>query len=195
MISDLEREDCIGHVPYDPRYPVTTGWDLGVGDSTAIWFVQRTRTELRILDYYEASGVGADHYAKIIKDKPYQYDRHILPHDANDREWGNNAMSRVDVLRGLGIGPLKILPNASVDDGINAVRVLLHGSRFDRKKCERGIDALRQYQKRWDEKLKCFSQAPLHDWTSHAADAFRYLAQGMRDAPSTTRNRPAFSEM
>lgn len=193
LIGELEAADCIGHVPYDPRYPVTTGWDLGVGDSTAIWFVQRTRTELRVLDYYEASGVGADHYAKVIKDKPYQYDRHILPHDANDREWGNNASSRVDVLKSLGVRPLVVLPRASVDDGINAVRVALHGVRFDREKCDRGLDALRQYQKRWDEKLKVFSQAPLHDWTSHAADAFRYLAQGMRDVPTERQQRPEYS--
>jgi phage terminase large subunit len=193
MIGDLELADCIGHVAYDPRYPVTTAWDLGVGDSTAIWFAQRTYTELRIIDYYEASGVGADHYAKVIKEKPYHYERHILPHDANDREWGNNASSRVDVLKGLGVRPLTILPRASVDDGINAVRVALHGARFDRQKCDRGIDALRQYQKRWDDKLKVFSQAPLHDWTSHAADAFRYLAQGLRDAPRSAAIRPAYA--
>lgn len=88
LLAALEAEDCIGHVPYDPRYPVMTGWDIGVGDSTAIWFVQRTRTELRVLDYYEASGVGADHYARVIREKPYTYDYHILPHDADDREWG-----------------------------------------------------------------------------------------------------------
>lgn len=195
QIAALEAADCVGHVPYDPRYPVTTGWDLGVGDSTAIWFAQRTRTELRVIDYYEASGVGADHYAKVIKEKPYMYERHILPHDANDREWGNNASSRVDVLKGLGVRPLTILARASVDDGINAVRVALHGARFDRVKCDRGIDALRQYQKRWDEKLKVFSQAPLHDWTSHAADAFRYLAQGMRDAPAGSGMRPEVALM
>ena len=193
MIADLEAADCIGHVPYDPRYPVVTGWDLGVGDSTAIWFAQRTRTELRVIDYYEASGVGADHYARVIKDKPYLYERHFLPHDANDREWGNNASSRVAVLKGLGVRPLVVLPRASVDDGINAVRVALHGARFDRKKCDRGLEALRQYQKTWDERLKVFSQKPLHDWTSHAADAFRYLAQGMRDAPAGSGNRPAYS--
>ena len=128
-----------------------------------------------------------------MSEKPYQYDRHILPHDAHDREWGNNASSRVDVLKSLGIRPLTILPLASVDDGINAVRILLHGARFDRKKCERGIDALRQYQKRWDEKLKVFSQAPLHDWTSHGADACRYLAQGLKDAPRSALQRPEYS--
>jgi hypothetical protein len=193
LLAALEAEDCIGHVPYDPRYPVITGWDIGVGDSTAIWFVQRTRTELRVLDYYEASGVGADHYARVIREKPYTYDYHILPHDADDREWGHNAMSRVDSLKSLGVRPLRIMARASVDDGINAGRILLHAARFDRVKCERGLNALRQYQRRWDEKLKTFSSAPLHDWTSHAADAWRYLAQGIKDAPREHANRPAYS--
>src|ERR1700686_84265 len=190
LMAELEAADCIGHVPYDPRYPVTTGWDIGVGDSTAIWFVQRPRTDTRFIDYYEASGVGADHYAKLIREKPYFYDRHILPHDAHHRERGANASSRVDVLKGLGIRPLTILPQASVDDGITALRVMLHGARFDRKHCERGIDALRQYQKKWDDKLKVFSQAPLHDWTSHGSDAARALAQGLKDAPRGSGLRP-----
>src|SRR5271167_836808 len=161
LIADLEANECIGNVAYDPRYPVITAWDIGVGDSTAIWFVQQTRTELRIIDYYEASGVGADHYAKVCREKPYSYDYHILPHDADDREWGNNASSRVDSLKSLGVRPLRIMPRASIDDGINAVRIILHGARFDRKRCQRGIDALRQYQRTWDDKLKVFSQKPL----------------------------------
>jgi hypothetical protein len=193
LIGELERSDCIGHVPYDPRYPVVTGWDIGVGDSTAIWFAQRTLTELRIIDYYEASGVGADHYAKVIRDKPYFYDYHCLPHDVNDREWGNNASSRLDVLKGLGLRPIRVLPRASVEDGINAVRINLHGARFDRIRCERGLNALRQYQKTWDDRLKIFSQKPLHDWTSHAADAFRYLSQGLKDHSPGSRNRPEYS--
>lgn len=193
FIAALEAEDCIGSVAYDPRYPVITGWDIGVGDSTAIWFVQQTRTSLNIIDYYETSGVGADHYAKVIKEKPYMYEYHILPHDADDREWGNNASSRVDSLKSLGVRPLRIMKRASVDDGINAVRIILHGARFDRKRCQRGIDALRQYQRTWDDKLKVFSQKPLHDWTSHAADAFRYLAQGLRDIPRGVANRPEYS--
>lgn len=193
FIAALEAEDCIGSVMYDPRYPVITGWDLGVGDSTAIWFAQQTRTSLNIIDYYEASGVGADHYAKLIREKPYLYEYHILPHDADDREWGHNASSRVDALKSLGVRPLRIMPRASIEDGINAVRILLHGARFDRKRCERGIAALRQYQRTWDDKLKIFSQKPLHDWTSHASDSFRYLAQGLRDSPRGVANQPAYS--
>lgn len=192
FIAALEAEDCIGSVAYDPRYPVITAWDIGVGDSTAIWFVQQTRTSLNIIDYYETSGVGADHYAKVIREKPYMYEYHILPHDADDREWGNNALSRVDSLKSLGVRPLRIMRRASVEDGINAVRIILHGARFDRKRCQRGIDALRQYQRTWDDKLKVFSQKPLHDWTSHAADAFRYLAQGLRDTPRSAAHRPEY---
>jgi phage terminase large subunit len=193
LIAALEKEDCIGSVAYDPRYPVITGWDIGVGDSTAIWFVQQTRTSLNFIDYYETSGVGADHYAKIIREKPYLYEYHILPHDADDREWGNNASSRVDSLRSLGVKPLRILPRASIDDGINAVRIMLHGARFDRKRCQRGIDALRQYQRTWDDRLKVFSQKPLHDWSSNGADAARYLAQGLKDVPRGGGNQPPYS--
>jgi phage terminase large subunit len=181
LIARAEAEGRIGDVPYDPKLPVITGWDLGVGDSTAIWFLQQTRTEPRLIDYYENSGVGADHYAKVLHERPYTYDRHYLPHDADDREWGNNATSRIEVLRSLGIKPAKVLPRASVDDGINAVRVLLQRARIDRAKCERGLDCLRQYQKTWDDKLRTFSSKPLHDWASHGADGIRTLAQGLKE--------------
>jgi len=180
IVARAEAEGRICEVPHDPRYPVTSAWDIGVGDSTAIWFLQQTKFGVHVIDFYEASGVGADHYARVLKERGYLYDVHILPHDANDREWGNNASSRRDVLKSLGIKPHRILPRASVDDGINAVRVLLARCHFDAVKCERGLDALRQYQKEWDDQLRTFSLKPLHDWTSHAADAFRYAAQGLR---------------
>lgn len=195
FIATLEAQERIGSVPHDPRHPVITAWDLGVGDSTAIWFCQRIGLELHLIDYYETSGVGADHYAKVVREKPYLYDYHILPHDADDREWGNNASSRVDSLKSLGVKPLRVLPRASLDDGINAVRILLQrGARFDRTRCQRGLDALRQYQRTWDDKLKVFSQKPLHDWASHGADALRYLAQGLKDTPRHV-NRPELAIM
>lgn len=195
LIGKLEEEGRIGDVPVDPRYPVLTAWDLGVGDSTAIWFVQQIGLRIHVVDYYEQSGVGADHYARMIRDKDYGYEGHLLPHDANDREWGNNASSRVDTLKSLGVKPLKVLTRASVDDGINAVRVLLSRCIFDRTRCDRGLSALRQYQRTWDDQLKCFSQKPLHDWTSHAADAFRYLAQGLRDPARQGQHRAEMAEM
>lgn len=195
QIAKLEEMERICEVPHDPRYPVITAWDLGVGDSTAIWFIQEIGLEVNVIDYYEQSGVGADHYARKLKEKDYNYEGHILPHDADDREWGNNASSRVDTLRTLGVKPVRVQKRASVDDGINAVRVLLPRCRFDRGRCERGISALRQYQRTWDDRLKCFSQKPLHDWTSHGSDAFRYLAQGLREVGRRTMPRQQYAEM
>ena len=193
LLAEAEAQGRVGAVPYDPRFPVITGWDLGVGDSTAIWFFQQVGLEPRVIDYYEASGVGADHYAKVVKERDYLYAGHILPFDADDREWGNNANSRVDVLKSLGVKPIKVQRRASVDDGINAVRMLIQRARFDRVKCERGLDCIRNYQRKWDDTLKVFSQKPLHDWSSHGADALRYLAQGIREvAPSGARQEVAF---
>lgn len=196
LMAKLEEQGRIGDVPWDPRYPVLTAWDIGVGDSTAIWFVQQIGLELHVIDYYENSGVGVDHYARQCRqERDYQYEGHLWPHDGDDREWGNNAASRQDSAKLLGIKPIKILPRASVDDGINAVRITLARCRFDRTRCERGISALRQYQRNWDDRLKCFSQKPLHDWTSHAADAFRYLAQGLRDPARARQPRPEYAVM
>lgn len=189
-IANLEAAGRIGVVPHEPRLPVITAWDIGVGDSTAIWFVQVVGMELHIIDYYENSGVGVDHYARVLKERDYTYDYHVWPHDGDDREWANNASSRQDVGKALGIKPIRILKRASVDDGVNAVRILLPRCRFDRGRCERGIGALRQYQKRWDEKLRTYSSTPLHDWSSHGSDAFRYLAQGLRDSPKQGMSRP-----
>lgn len=193
LIARAEQDGRISAVPHDPRLPVITAWDLGVGDSTAIWFVQQTRFQTRVIDFYENSGVGADHYARELKEKPYTYEGHILPHDANDREWGNNASSRTDTLKSLGIKPQRVLPNASVDDGINAVRVLLPTCVFDGEKCAKGLNALRQYQKEWDDTRKVFALRPKHDWASHPADAFRYLAQGLKPVRDKEQQRPRFA--
>lgn len=180
-IAKAEKEGRICDLPHDPRYPVFTAWDLGHHDPTAIWFYQQVGEWTNVIDYYENSGAGADHYAReLLNVRDYTYGGHTLPHDADDAEWGNNGLSRRASLTKLGIRPCRVLPNASIDDGINAVRVLLPKVRFDRQKCERGLDCLRQYQKVWDDEKRCFALKPLHDWTSHGADAFRYLAQGLR---------------
>lgn len=195
IMAKLEEAGRITDVPHDPRYPVITAWDLGVGDSTAVWFLQEIGLEVHVIDYYEQSGVGADHYARILKERDYNYEGHYLPHDANDREWGNNASSRVDTLKSLGVKPIRVQRRASVDDGINAVRVLLPRCRFDRSRCDRGIETLRQYQRTWDDQLKCFSQKPLHDWTSHGADALRCYAQGARDVARRQYPKPEYATM
>lgn len=195
ILAKLEKAGRITDVPYDPTLPVMTAWDIGVMDATAIWFLQQTRSGLvNWIDYYEASGAGADHYAKVIREKPYIYDGHLLPHDADHREWGNAATSRIGVLKNLGIRPCRVMPISSIDDGINALYGLLERSRFDAKNCERGLNALRNYQREWDDKLRTFKRTPRHDWASHGADAARTAAQGLR-APREQGNagRPRYA--
>ncbi|MGH6961436.1 MAG: hypothetical protein ACREE7_13195 [Dongiaceae bacterium] len=177
-ISDAEAQGRIGAVPWEPELPVHTAWDLGIGDSTAIWFCQQAGREVRLIDFYEASGVGLDHYARALQGRPYVYGEHLLPHDVQVREIGTGK-SRLETLAGLGIRG-RIVPNLPVDDGIQAARNLLARCWFDADKCGRGLDALRLYRRTFDERLKSFSVRPLHDWASHAADAFRYLAIGLR---------------
>lgn len=174
LMAEADREGRITRVPYDPAKQVETWWDLGVGDSTAIWFVQRVNAEIRVIDYYEMTGEGLPHYAKTLKEKPYVYSRHIAPHDIEVRELGSGK-SRRETALDLGID-FDVAPKLDVDDGISAVRMLLPRCWFDSEKCETGIECLRQYRKDWDERLKVFRSRPLHDWTSHAADAFRYGA-------------------
>ncbi len=172
-------QDRIATVPYDRALPVVTAWDLGVGDSTAIWFAQFVGAEVRLIDYYESSGVGLDHYTKVLNEKGYLYDQHILPHDVRVRELGSGK-SRYETLMALGCKPITIAAQLGVDDGIQAARSMLNRCWFDAEKCERGVDALRQYRREYDDKGMTWRGRPLHDWTSHCADAFRYLAVGYK---------------
>lgn len=189
LISDAETEGRIGNAPHEPQYPVHTAWDLGIGDSTAIWFFQQVGREVRLIDHYEASGVGLDHFAKMLKDKPYVYGDHLAPHDVEVRELGTGR-SRRETLAGLGI-KIRVVPRLGLDDGINAARLVLPRCWIDAGKCKRGLDALRQYRREWDGGLKVFKDRPLHDWASHSADAFRYLAVGLKERPKPgSPNRP-----
>lgn len=189
LIAEAEADGRIGNVPYEPQYPVHTAWDLGIGDSTAVWFFQQIGREVRLIDHYEASGVGLDHFAKTLKDKPYVYGDHLAPHDVEVRELGTGR-SRRETLAGLGI-KIRVVPRLGLDDGINAVRLILPRCWIDAAKCKRGFDALRQYRREWDSALKVFKDRPLHDWASHSADAFRYLAVGLKETPKPRgRNRP-----
>ena len=171
-------------VPHVPHQGVETWWDLGMNDATAIWFVQRAGGELHVFDYYEASGEGLDHYADVLRNKGYRYERHVLPHDVAVRELGTGR-SRIETLRSLGVitsvARAMIAPHLPLADGINAVRTVLPRCWFDQAKCERGIAALKQYQRRWNDDRRMFEDQPLHDWTSHAADAFRYGALTVKD--------------
>ncbi len=173
-----EEGKRIGRVPWEPNLQVITAWDLGFGDSTAIWFAQLVGREVRIIDYYESSGVGIEHYVKALRRKPYVYGDTILPHDAAAGSL-QTGRSMVDTMWSLGLRELRVLPRSSIEDGINAARGLLPRCWFDKQNCERGLNALREYHREWDDKARVFKNRPHHDWASHAADAFRYLAVGM----------------
>ena len=173
--------------------PVHTAWDLGVGDSTAIWFYQKVGNKYHIIDYYHNSGEGLQHYAKTLKKKNYDYGKHYAPHDIDNREFGSNAKTRKQIAAdGWEIDGKKYrirfekVPKLSVEDGIEASRAILDNCAFSdtivkntmkiNNKNVSGLDCLESYRKEWNEKLGCYRDHPLHDWASDGADAFRYLA-------------------
>jgi len=180
-MREAKDQGRIDVVNYETSTGVITAWDLGIGDSTAIWFAQFIGPEIRIIDYYESSGVGLDHYARVLQEKGYAYKEHILPHDVRVKELGSGK-SRLETLDSLGVSPVTIAPQLMVDDGIQAVRSMLKNCWFDAERCDRGIDALRQYHREYDDNGKVWRSRPAHDWASHGADAFRYLAVGYRPA-------------
>jgi hypothetical protein len=176
-IVEAETEGRICQVPYDPAAGVLTSWDLGLADKTAIWFVQRIGRELHVIDYLENSGKALDWYAKQLDLKRYQYVGHIFPHDVRARELGTGR-SRYEVLEGLQLEP-SICPQHKVEDGIAAVRTILPICWFDAEKCAEGLSALKGYRAAPAPSLGTMHQRPLHDWSSHGADSFRYMAMGM----------------
>lgn len=182
-LRKAEAEGRITSVPHDPMLKTYTAWDLGISDSMTIWFWQMVGKEIRVIDYYEASGFGLDHYAKVLQERGYLYEKHFAPHDIQVREL-SSGKSRLEIARGLGINftPLENLPIA---DGINAARMTLPRCWFDKNKTAVGVDAIRQYREKIDEKRQ-ISFGPLHDWTSHAADAFRYLAVSLNKAQESS---------
>lgn len=174
-MAKAEADKRLTRVPYEPTVKVDTWWDLGIDDATAIWFVQDVGSERRIIDYIEVSGEGLAQIVKRLDATDYRFGRHVLPHDAEARELGT-GVSRTETLTRMGLKNIEIVPQQEVADGINAVRLMLSKCWFDTVKCERGIEALKQYRREWDGKRQVWRDRPLHDWASHAADAFRYGA-------------------
>ena len=179
-LDEAQTAGRIGSVPYDPLLPVHTAWDLGIGDSTAIWFFQVARTEVRVIDYYEASGYGLPHYAAVLTARGYKYGTDYLPHDAQARQLGTGR-SLWETLHGLTNRIPRVLPQQNLMDGINAARVSIASCWFDADKCHDGLEALRAYRADYDDKRKAFNDKPRHDWSSHGSDAFRYLALAWRE--------------
>ena len=178
----IQSQSNIQRVPYDPQLEVNTAWDIGMSDNTTIWFFQLLGQEVRLIDTYSNYSQGLAHYVKVLKDKPYVYGYHALPHDIQVREL-STGYSRLRTLRGLGLTNVRVIPKASIEDGINAVRQILPRCYFDSERCDDGVEALIHYHAEYSDKNKVLNRQPVHDWSSHYADAFRMLAQSIRSQP------------
>lgn len=173
-------ERRIGNVPHDENLPVFVAMDLGFNDAMAIWWYQKLGAEIRFIDYYENSGEPLQHYIKIIKGKPYVTERVFVPHDASSHELGS-GLTRVQIARNLGLD-FTVLPRLGLQEGIDSVRNMLNRCWFDEVKCEKGIRALENYRKEWNETLGIWRDHPRHDHFSNGADAARYASISLRRA-------------
>ena len=179
LLEQAEQAGRMTKVPCQPELAVDTWWDLGIGDSTAIWFSQRAGLEQHLIDYYECSGEGLAHFAKLLQDRGYVYGSHWAPHDIAARELGTGK-SRLEVARGLGLH-FKVAPRLPVEDGVEAVRNLLPRCWFDAEKCRQGLRALKSYHRDFNAQRQTYLPHPVHDWASHGADAFRTGAVTVKD--------------
>jgi len=185
-MASAEEDGRIGRVPLDRSADVFASWDLGIGDSMAIWIGQIIGREWHWIDYYENSGFALDHYVDWTKGRPYQVHHHYLPHDGEAREL-QTGKSRKQFLEERNFN-VSIVPRHEPMDGIDAARVRFNRMWFDAEKCARGIDCLRMYRSEYDDKNQVLRQRPLHDWASHGADAFRCGVMGAEE--STVRDMP-----
>jgi hypothetical protein len=191
LMTRAEKEGRIDALSWWPDLPVGTAWDIGYDDSTAIWFWQQKGERRRIINYYEASNVGWAHYAGKLRELPYSYADHALPHDAGHEGKNEHGDSVSAMLKKLGIQNRVIPRDDDLSVAINHVRVFLNTVEFTtdpfpfpgedkesaRLRMQRGLDTLRLYHREWSDKLRKYHDKPKHDWTSHGADAFRTLAR------------------
>lgn len=193
LLGEAEREGRIGRVPVDPALPVDTAWDLGIDDYTAIWFFQQAGREVRVVDYYETSGLGLDGIVReAIAAKRYVWGAHYLPHDVMVRELATGR-SRRDTLASLGLSRIEVGAATDPEERVNAARLLIAQCWFDQAACAAGLERLRSYRKRWNRASHSYA-GPLHDRASHGADAFGEFALHRRPAgrrPTEPRREPA----
>lgn len=178
-LTQAELDGRITRVPYDSYALVDTYWDIGVSDSTAIIFAQNTGNEIHIIDYYETCGEGLNHYSRVLRLKAsenlWQYGTHWAPHDIQVRELGHGARTRLEMAKELGID-FNIVPNIGIYEGVEMVRGIFHKLWIDRQNCKHFIKCVENYHKHYNERLNVYSDRAVHDWSSHCADALRYLA-------------------
>lgn len=190
QIREAESQGRICPCPYDPTAPVYTYWDLGLNDSTSIWFWQKVGRESRFIDYLEENNKDIYFYADTLKDRGYRYECHVLPHDGGRRQYGvKGGLTIKQQLEEQGLKNVKVAKRFANESeklaAINEARRLIARSVFDSKRTDRGIDALRHYRREWDEDKKTFHDKPYHDWASHGADAFLNAASFLNAIPKT----------
>jgi hypothetical protein len=187
QMAEARKAGRITNVPWSPGFEVYTFWDLGVDDSTSIWFMQQIGLQFRFIDYYENVGMSMVHYAKVLKEKPYLYGDHYMPHDAKKRSIIGDteiALSTQEHAENLGISPILRVAKAKDTQAIlNAIedgRNILHQCVFDEVSCAHGIKCLESYRSEWDEDKQILSRKPLDNWATHGADSFRTFSQGYK---------------
>lgn len=193
--KDLSRAEAEGRVTslsHDPSLPVDTYWDLGIDDLASVWFVQSLRGRHRALYYYEVCGASIPDVVrdvrKISDGERYDLGDWVLPHDANARDF-STGRSQIQVFRSLGCRPSRFVPRVGTKrESINAARMVFGSVEFDKIKCKRGLEALANYQRKWNAKNNVFEEAPLHNWASNGADAFQQFALGVRDDSRDTQS-------
>lgn len=178
--GDLLPESLISE--FNAPGDVYTTWDLGINDATAIWIWGLNRDGVDFVDFYQSHSKGLPHYAEVLerlsRERGYKYKKHFVPHDAKARTFQTGVSTLEQMVEAFGHGMVKVVPKLAPLDGIQAGRWLLQKPVRFHKRCEKhdGIEALRTYHRKWDEDKKVFDTHPEHDWSSHAADAFRYTA-------------------
>lgn len=199
QLQEVEQKGRVTLLDHDPALTVDTFWDLGVSDTTTVWFTQQSHMEVRIIDYYEMSGEGLEHYAKMLKEAhrvKYDYRDHNWPHDGGSRDLSTGE-ERSQTMRKLLGKSVIVHPKYNVADSINAGRRILARCWFDKQKTWKGLDGLKNYQKKWDAKNKIWMDHPLHNWASHPADGFRLLAMALKPGEDRRNNQnlPRSAEM
>lgn len=173
-INDLRLKGQIGPVPWESSHKVSTAWDIGFRDATSIIFFQQIGQTVRIIDYYEKNLENLEHFAKVVHSKPYIYDKHYFPHDMRMTEWAGPKFTRAWKANELGI-KVNFVDEVGLADGIEFTCTQFPKLWFDETRCQLLINHLENYRYEYDERLQRYKDKPLHDKTSHGADALRYL--------------------
>lgn len=179
LLEAAEKDGRIAAFEHE-RDAIFTSWDLGFTDATGIWFWRLSADGVDVVDHYEAHGQPMSHYFDVLEEKAatlgFRYVKHWLPHDARAKTLATGSSILDQFLARYGSGAVAICPSLSLLDGIQAARWLLQKRTRFHSRCGDGIEALKAYRYEYDEDRKTFTRKPLHDWSSHSADGFRYLA-------------------